>query len=123
MKRKRRIKVNIKVRVREHEYKILKDCFDEIAPDLNLSLVSVEEAYRAPGDDDCESNSTHIIQLETTKERWNEIMDYCLSLEKDVFDENDRLIVSEDSQEYARYAKFDRLWSIMFYIGDMYGIA
>ncbi len=82
--------MNIKVRVREHEYKILKDCFDEIAPDLNLSLVSVEEAYRAPGDDDCESNSTHIIQLETTKERWNEIMDYCLSLEKDVFDENDR---------------------------------
>ena len=115
--------MDIKVRLREHEYKLLKECFDEIAPDLNFRLDTVEKDYVAPGDDACESNSTHIVRLETTRERWNEIMDYCTGLEREIFDENDDPKYPEDSEEYKRYAKFDRLWSVMFYIGDMFGIA
>ncbi len=115
--------MNIKVRLREHEYRLLKECFDEIAPDLNFRLDSVEEKFRAPGDDACESNSTHIVRLETSIERWNELMDYCTDMEREIFDENGSSKYPEDSPEYRRYEKFDRLWSVMFYIGDMYGIA
>lgn len=115
--------MDIKVRLREHEYKLLKECFDEIAPDIHFRLDSVEPAFKAPGDDDCESNSTHIIRCEVTKDRWNELMDYCTDMEKNIFDENGNLTVSENSNEYKRYTKFDRCWSVMFYIGDMFGIA
>lgn len=115
--------MNIKVRLREHEYKLLKECFEEIAPDFHFRLDHIEPAFKAPGDDDCESNSTHIVILETTKERWNEVMDYCTSLEKEVFDENDNLRFPENSEQYRRYTKFDRCWSVMFYIGDLFGLA
>ena len=48
---------------------------------------------------------------------------YTTGLEREIFDENDEPKYPEDSEEYKRYAKFDRLWSVMFYIGDMFGIA
>ena len=113
--------MEIKVRLREHEYKLLKECFDEIAPDLNFRLDHVEPAFRAPGDDDCESNSTHIVRCETDKKRWNEIMDYCTGLEKTVYGPGDRQLVPDSDPLFQRYLKFDRCWSVMFYIADMYG--
>ena len=46
-----------------------------------------------------------------------------LKIEKEIFDEKGNSKYPENSPEYKRYEKFDRLWSLMFYIGDMYGIA
>ncbi len=115
--------INIKVRLREHEYALLKECFDEIAPDLNFRLEAIDNEGANKNGDACEADSNHVVRLETTIERWQELMDYCTSIEREVFDENDRLRYAEDSDEYRRYEKFDRLWSILFYIGDLYGIA
>ena len=112
-----------KVRLREHEYLLLKECFDEIAPDLHFSLDHTEPAFRAPGDDDCESNSTHIVRFETDAARWNELMDYCTGLERTVYGKNDEPLYPEDHPLFQRYLKFDRCWSVMFYIADMYGFA
>lgn len=115
--------MDIKIRLRQHEYELLKECFDEIAPDIHFRLDHVEPAFRAPGDDACESNSTHIVCCEASKERWQELMDYCTGLERSVYDEQDRQLFPDDSPEFQRYLKFDRCWSVMFYIGDQYGIA
>jgi len=115
--------MDIKVRLREHEYRLLKECFDEIAPDINFRLDHVEPNFTAPGDDACETNSTHIVRCEASKERWTELMSYCTDLEKTVFDEHDNPRYPEDSPQWQRYLKFDRCWSVMFYIGDMFGIA
>ncbi len=112
-----------KVRLREHEYLLLKECFDEIAPDLHFRLDHTEPAFRAPGDDECESNSTHIVRFETDAARWNELMDYCTSLEQTVYGKNDVPLYPEDHPLFQRYLKFDRCWSVMFYIADMYGFA
>ena len=112
-----------KVRLREHEYLLLKECFDEIAPDLHFRLDHTEPAFRAPGDDDCESNSTHIVRFETDAARWNELMDYCTGLERTVYGKNDEPLYPENHPLFPRYLKFDRCWSVMFYIADMYGFA
>ena len=115
--------INIKVRLREHEYKLLKECFDEIAPDLNFRLDAIDNEGVNKKGDACEADSNHVCRCETTIERWSELMNYCTSLEREIFDENDKPRYPENSPEYKRYEKFDRLWSIMFYIGDLYGIA
>lgn len=115
--------MNIKANIRKYEYEIMKECFDEIAPDLNFRLEKIDEDYKPHSGDACEADSNYVIRLETSIERWNELMDYCTDIEKTIFDEDSNLKFPEDSAEYKTYEKFDRLWSLMFYIGDMYGIA
>ena len=115
--------MNIKANIRKQEYEIMKECFDEIAPDLNFRLEKIDEDRKPISGDACDADSNYVVRLETSIERWNELMDYCTDIEKDIFDEDGNSKYSEDSPEYKRYARFDRLWSLMFYIGDMYGIA
>jgi len=115
--------MNIKAIIRKHEYELMKECFDEIAPDLNFRLEKIDNDRKVNSADACEADSNHVIRLETSIERWNELMDFCTDMEKEIFDENGESKFDENSPEYKRYEKFDRLWSLMFYIGDMYGIA
>ncbi|MBQ9858530.1 MAG: hypothetical protein IJO77_05960 [Oscillospiraceae bacterium] len=115
--------MNIKANIRKFEYELMKECFDEIAPDLNFRLEKIDTERKPVSGDACDAESDHVIRLETSIERWNELMDYCTDIEKEIFDEKGNSRFAENSPEYKRYEKFDRLWSLMFYIGDMYGIA
>ena len=115
--------MNIKANIRKHEYELMKECFDEIAPDLNFRLEKLDTDRTPLSGDACDADSYYAVRMETSIERWNELMDFCTDMEKDIFDDNGESKYPTSSPEYKRYEKFDRLWSLMFYIGDMYGIA